>query len=50
MLSKNTVVRARVNDVKIPNELTQATLKKSAKGQDVQSFDSIDALFDDLKD
>ncbi len=31
--------------VLIPNDLTRETLKKSAKGQDVESFDSLDEMF-----
>ena len=30
----------------IPNRLTRKTLKKSQKGEDVQSFDSLDEMFD----
>ena len=37
-------------NVKIPNQLTRETLDKSARGIEVQSFDSVDALFDDLKE
>ena len=32
--------------VLIPNRLTRKTLKKSQKGEDVQSFDSLDEMFD----
>jgi len=32
--------------VLIPNNLTKETLAKSAKGQDVESFDSPDEMFD----
>ena len=32
--------------VAIPNERTAATLAKSSKGQDIQEFDSLDAMFD----
>lgn len=30
----------------IPNRLTRKTLKKSQKGEDVKSFDSLDEMFD----
>ena len=33
--------------VLIPNDLTKATLDKSAKGEGVQSFASLDEMFDD---
>jgi len=29
----------------IPNELTSSTLEKSRRGEDIQEFDSIEALF-----
>ena len=32
--------------VLIPNELTRDTLDKSAKGESVQSFESVDELFE----
>ncbi len=32
--------------VLIPNNLTKETLGKSAKGQDVESFDSLDEMFE----
>jgi len=32
--------------VLIPNDLTKETLDKSAKGQDVESFDSLDEMFE----
>jgi len=32
--------------VLIPNNLTKETLDKSAKGQDVESFDSLDEMFE----
>jgi DNA-damage-inducible protein J len=32
--------------VLIPNDLTKETLDKSAKGQDVESFDSLDEIFE----
>jgi DNA-damage-inducible protein J len=31
--------------VAIPNELTSSTLEKSRRGEDIQEFDSIEALF-----
>jgi DNA-damage-inducible protein J len=31
--------------VMIPNEITDATLKKSRRGEDIQKFESLDALF-----
>ena len=30
----------------IPNDLTKKTLDKSARGQDVESFDSLDEMFE----
>jgi DNA-damage-inducible protein J len=30
----------------IPNETTKKTLKKSSRGEDVQSFDSLEEMFD----
>ena len=30
----------------IPNETTKKTLKKSSQGEDVQSFDSLEEMFD----
>ena len=35
--------------VLIPNNLTKETLDKSAKGQDVESFDSLDEMFESWK-
>ena len=32
--------------VLIPNDLTKETLDRSAKGQDVESFDSLDEMFE----
>ncbi len=32
--------------VLIPNDLTKATLNKSSKGQEVESFDSLDEMFE----
>lgn len=32
--------------VLIPNKLTKKTLEKSQRGEDVQSFDSLDEMFD----
>lgn len=32
--------------VAIPNKLTAATLEKSRRGEDLQEFDSVEALFD----
>jgi DNA-damage-inducible protein J len=32
--------------VLIPNRITRKTLKKSQKGEDVQSFDSLEEMFD----
>ncbi len=37
-------------EIKIPTELTARTLEKSQKGEDVKSFDSVDALFEDLNE
>lgn len=34
-------------EIKIPTELTARTLEKSQKGEDVKSFDSVDALLED---
>ena len=31
--------------VLVPNDLTERTLKKSKKGEDVKSFDSLDEMF-----
>lgn len=33
-------------DVKIPNDLTTATLTKSYQGQEVEEFDSLDDMFE----
>ena len=35
-------------EIRIPTELTARSLEKSEKGADVKSFDSVDALFEDL--
>ena len=35
-------------DVNMPNKMTQETLKKSAKGEEVKRFSSVEDLFDDL--
>jgi len=35
-------------DVKIPNKLTQKTLKESAEGKNVKRFNTVDELFEDL--
>ncbi len=32
--------------VLIPNDLTRETLNKSARGQDVETFDSLDKMFE----
>ena len=37
-------------EIRIPTELTAKTLEKSEKGEDVKSFDSVDALFEDLNE
>lgn len=37
-------------EMKVPNEMTQRTLEKSAKGQEVKRFNSIDELFNDLEE
>lgn len=37
-------------EIKIPTELTARTLEKSEKGEEVKSFDSVDALFGDLNE
>ncbi|MCD6393372.1 MAG: type II toxin-antitoxin system RelB/DinJ family antitoxin [Planctomycetes bacterium] len=37
-------------EIRIPTELTARTLEKSEKGEDVKSFDSVDALFEDLNE
>jgi DNA-damage-inducible protein J len=37
-------------ELKIPNEITQSTLERSANAQDIERFDSVDELFDDLED
>ena len=36
-------------EVKVPNALTRETLDKSARGEEVKRFDSIDDLFKDLE-
>jgi DNA-damage-inducible protein J len=36
-------------DVKIPNDLTAATLDKSYAGEDVEAFDSLDEMFESLE-
>ncbi len=33
-------------DVKIPNDLTVATLAKSYRGEDIEEFDSLDEMFE----
>lgn len=33
-------------DVKIPNELTTATLTKSHRGEEVEQFDSLEEMFE----
>ena len=33
----------------IPNETTKKTLNKSSRGEDVQSFDSLEEMFDSWK-
>jgi len=35
-------------ELKVPNKITQSTLEKSTKGQELKRFNSVDALFDDL--
>ena len=35
--------------VAVPNECTAATLKKSRRGEDVQEFESLDAMFESWK-
>jgi DNA-damage-inducible protein J len=35
--------------VAVPNECTAATLKKSRRGEDVQEFESLDAMFERWK-
>ncbi len=37
-------------EIRIPTELTARTLEKSEKGEEVKSFDSVDALFEDLNE
>lgn len=37
-------------EIKIPNKITQQTLKDSAKGVNVERFETVDELFDDLED
>lgn len=32
--------------IRIPNSTTQKTLEKSARNEDIQSFDSLDKMFD----
>ena len=36
-------------DIKIPNELTLETLKKSEKGEELHEVDSVDELFEELE-
>jgi len=33
-------------EVKIPNDLTAATLAKSYRGEDIEEFDSLDEMFE----
>ena len=35
--------------VAVPNECTAATLKKSRRGEDIQGFESLDAMFESWK-
>jgi len=35
-------------EVKIPNALTKETLEKAERGEDVEEFASVEALFEDL--
>jgi DNA-damage-inducible protein J len=35
--------------VEIPNKLTASTLEKSRRGEDVQEFDSLEAMFNNWK-
>jgi len=35
--------------VAVPNECTATTLVKSRKGEDVQAFESLDAMFESWK-
>jgi hypothetical protein len=35
--------------VAVPNECTVATLEKSRRGEDVQEFESLDAMFESWK-
>ncbi len=35
-------------DIKIPNELTAETIRKSEKGEDLHQVDSVDELFKEL--
>jgi len=37
-------------EIKIPNALTAATLKKSDKGEDLHPVNSVDDLFEELDD
>ncbi len=37
-------------EIRIPTELTARTLEKSEKGEEIKSFDSVDALFEDLNE
>lgn len=32
--------------VRIPNDLTRETLEKSARGRDIETFDSLDEMFE----
>jgi DNA-damage-inducible protein J len=35
-------------EIKVPTELTMATLEKASRGEDVDDFESVEALFKDL--
>lgn len=35
--------------VEIPNKLTSSTLEKSRQGEDIQEFESLEAMFDNWK-
>jgi hypothetical protein len=36
--------------VAIPNKLTASTLEKSRRGEDIQEFNSLDAMFKDWEE
>ncbi len=36
-------------DIKIPNELTLKTIKKSEKGEEIHEVNSVDELFEELE-